>query len=89
MAPPAQNVGAIVRTYDDTGGWTYRERRYQESVDHVYNELHSIAICLSVGHAHMPAHTDLPKPILPRLLTYTSDPTRSVTHPHTPCWAPS
>lgn len=47
-AVPAQNVGAITRCRNPVSGWEYVPRKYQESVDKVYNEQHLLAYCLSV-----------------------------------------
>ena len=70
MAPPARNVGAVVRSYDGAAGWLYKERRYEESVDTVFNELHAISICLSVRAR--PAPRTCPPPVNPRVFGLTA-----------------
>ena len=48
MAPPAQNVGAVVRAFDESEGWHYRPRAPGSVGGGVVNEIHAIAYTLSV-----------------------------------------
>ena len=57
MVLSAANVGAVVRVRSENGSYAYEARKYEGSVDTVYNELTMIGYCASVRATHTSART--------------------------------